>query len=77
MKCYYTYDENGEKFFIPMCYSTMYSHDKRDCTCTDPLTVHQFEKERFNRVIKEKNDIIESMESELKHLRKVIEKLKQ
>lgn len=76
MKCFYTYDENGEKFFIPMCYSTMYTFDKRDCTCSNPLTEHQFAKERFNKIIKEKNETIKCMESELKNLRKVIEKLK-
>ncbi len=77
MKCHYTYDKKtGKKFFIPMCSGTIYSHDKKDCYCQEPLTVHRFEKERFNKIVKEKNQTIKDMESELSHLREVIELLK-
>ncbi len=73
MKCHYTYDENGERFFIPMCYGSMYEEDKSQCTCLDPSTFHQFEKKRFNEVLEMKNRTIKDQASELKHLRKLIE----
>lgn len=78
MKCHYTYDpESGEKVFIPMCYGTIYTLDKEDCHCADPLqNWNQFEKERFNKILEQKNESIKSMQSEIIHLRKVIEKLK-
>lgn len=73
MKCYYTIDPGTQKkVFIPMCYGTIYSHDKEDCCCADPLTEHYFEKKRFNKVVIEKNKTIESMQSELEHLRKIL-----
>lgn len=55
-----------------MCYSTIYSHDINDCTCPDPLTDHQFEKKRFNEVIKQKNETIKCLTSEIEHLRKIL-----
>ena len=76
MKCHYTYDTNGERFFIPMCYGSMYEDDKDNCTCPDPLTVHQFEKKRFNQVLKQKNTTIADQQSEIKSLNTVIKSLK-
>jgi hypothetical protein len=77
MKCYYTIDPKTlKKVFIPMCYSTVYSKDKRDCSCPDPLTEHHFEKERFNKVVLQKNETIESMQAEINHLNKVINNIK-
>lgn len=73
MKCYYTIDpKTKKKVFIPMCYGTIYTFDKKDCNCDDPLTVHHFEKERFNQVLEKKNQTIESMQAEINHLLKII-----
>lgn len=76
MKCYYTFDKKtGKKVFIPMCMGTIYSSNKKDCCCLDPLTDHHFEKQRYNEVLKQKNESIESMQAEIKHLHAVIKKL--
>jgi hypothetical protein len=72
MKCHYTYDQKGKKHFIPMCLGTIYSFNKKDCCCPDPLTDHHFEKERYNKVLSEKNETISMMQSEINHLKKVI-----
>jgi len=78
MKCHYTIDPKTlEKVFIPMCYGTIYTLDKEDYICADPLqTPYQFEKERFNKVVEQKNKTIERLQSEVKHLNLIIEKLK-
>jgi len=55
-----------------MCYGTIYTQDKSDCCCPEPLTDHHFEKERFNKIVKEKNDTIAAQQSELQHLRKIL-----
>jgi len=73
MKCHYTIDpKTKEKFFIPMCYGTCHSQDIEDCCCPEPLTEHHFEKERFNKVVKEKNATIEAQQNELNRLRKIL-----
>lgn len=78
MKCYYTIDpKTKKKVFIPMCYGTIHSLDKDDCCCPEPLTEHHFEKDRFNKVLKQKNDTILAMEAELKHLHKIINAINQ
>lgn len=78
MKCYYTYDNDGRKVLIPMCYSVVHSNDIEDCCCISPLKTNQkFEKERYNKIIESKNKTISYQQSELKHLRKVINNLKQ
>lgn len=77
MKCYYTFDKKtGKKVFIPMCYGTVDTQDITDCNCPDPLTEHHFEKQRYNEVLKQKNESIESMQAEIKHLHAVIKNLK-
>lgn len=75
MKCHNTYDKKGKKHFIPMCYGTIHSFDIEGCCCDDPLTKHHFEKERFNKVIEQKNKSISYMQYEILQLNKVIEKL--
>lgn len=73
MKCYYTLDPKTKKrVFIPMCIGTIHSEDIDDCHCPQPLTEHHFAKERFNKVLKEKNDTIAAQQSELNHLRKIL-----
>lgn len=77
MKCHYTFDpKNGKKVFIPMCMSTIYTQNKEDCSCPDPLTEHHFSKERYNEVLKQKNESIVEYQAEIKHLHSVIQVLK-
>ena len=73
MKCYYTIDpKTNKKVLIPMCYGAMDTRDIDDCNCSEPLTEHHFEKERFNKVVKEKNATIEAQQNELNRLRKIL-----
>jgi len=76
LKCHYTYDEKGERFFIPECYGTIHTLDMEDCHCTDYMTFEKFEKKIYNEELKNRNRIIADMESEIKHLHKVIQGLK-
>lgn len=77
MKCYYTLDpKTGKKVFIPMCYGTVDTKDIKDCHCPDPLTEHHFEKERYNEVLKKKNESIAEYQAEIKNLYNVIKNLK-
>jgi hypothetical protein len=74
MKCYYTIDPKTlKKVLIPMCMGTII---RNKCCCPDPLTEHQFQKERYNKVLDEKNQTIEAMQAEINHLNKIIQKLK-
>lgn len=73
MKCHFTIDpKTKKKVFIPMCFGTIHTLDKDDCCCPEPLTEHHFEKERFNKVLKEKNATIEAQQNELNRLRKIL-----
>lgn len=55
-----------------MCYGTIYTHNKEDCCCPEPLTEHTFEKIRFNKVVEQKNKTILALQAELNHLRKIL-----
>lgn len=77
MKCHYTYDsKTGKRVFIPMCYGTCDTHNLEDCNCPNPLTEHHFAKERYNKVLNQKNESIAAMQAEIKHLHNVIKNLK-
>lgn len=71
-KCHFTY-EDGVKYFIPGCYSSIYEEDKRNCTCTDSI---DFEKERYNKVVSELKEENKYLTSENKKLIRIIDKLK-
>lgn len=76
MKCYYTIDkETLKKVFIPMCLGTIYTHKVEDCCCDEPIANHQFEKERFNKVVQKQNETIISMASEILHLNSIIDNI--
>lgn len=73
MKCYFHFDEESkQKFLIPGCWSVVHSNDIEDCTCNN-LTFSQFEKQRYNEVIKEKCKLISDYEKEITRLNKRIE----
>ena len=75
MRCYHTYDK-GKKYLIPHCMSVLNSNDIADCTCEPYLTDHHFEKERYNKVLTEKNEIIKQLLYENKILMQEIKELK-
>ncbi|MDL2289948.1 hypothetical protein LJB95_00905 [Paludibacteraceae bacterium OttesenSCG-928-F17] len=76
MKCHYTYTEDGEKIFIPGCMGAAVHGSKDFCTCSDNLTYSKIEKQEYNDVLNELKKEIKSYQSEIKHLHKVIEQLK-
>jgi hypothetical protein len=80
MKCHYSYYiERGKKhrLIIPGCMNVTHSNDIKDCTCQDPLTELQFERKRFNDVVKILQDEIKDLQSENKYLLDIIKQLKQ
>lgn len=76
MKCHYTYDENGKRFFIPYCWPALHG-GKEACTCNDfPETWKQFERKEYNEKLAAKNKEIKELEQEIEHLHNVIKKQK-
>lgn len=55
-----------------MCYGTINSQNINGCNCPEPLTEHNFQKKRYNEVLAQKNNTIKEMQSEMRHLRKII-----
>ena len=75
MKCYFHFDEESkQKVLIPGCWSVVHSNDIEDCNCSN-TTFSQFEKQRYNEVLKEKCKIISEYEKEIIRLNKRIEYL--
>lgn len=56
-----------------MCWGMVHSDDIRDCQCADETTFAQFERKRYNEVLKEKCKIIADYEKEIVRLNKRIE----
>ena len=79
MKCHYTYYvENGKKHkvLIPGCWEVARSDDIKRCTCENPLTPHQFEKQKFNEVVGKLQDEIRGLQDENEYLMTIIKRLK-
>lgn len=75
MKCYFHFDEESkQRILIPGCWSVVHSNDIEDCTCNN-LTFYQFERQRYNDILKEKCTIISEYEKEIIRLNKRIEQL--
>lgn len=70
-KCHFTYVD-GVKYFIPGCYSSMHEEDKRNCTCVD---YEDFEKDRYNKVVKDLKNENKYLSDENKRLIRIIDKL--
>lgn len=68
MKCHYTHDKEVGKVLIPGCMAVANSNDINDCCCVK--TYDQFEKERYNQILKSKNDEIKELEDEIRRLKK-------
>jgi len=79
MRCHYSYYiDRGKKHrvIIPGCWNVVNSNDIKDCTCMDPLTQFQFEKQRFNNVVEELQIVIRELQTENKNLMNIIKHLK-
>lgn len=76
MKCYFAFDEEkNQKVLIPGCRSVVHSNDIEDCTCQE-LTYSKFEKERYNKILNERNQEIKELRSEAIRLNNLLYKLK-
>lgn len=74
MRCHYTYiPEPPHKVFIPGCWSAVV-HGPDRCCCT-PETFEQFEKEKYNRILNQKCDLINYLQKENASLNRIIKKL--
>jgi len=75
MKCYFAFDEEtNQKVLIPGCMSVVHSDDIEDCTCYE-FTYSKFEKERYNKLLNERNQEIKELQKEVVRLNKRIELL--
>lgn len=75
MKCHYIYTERkGEKILIPECMAVAVSGDIRDCTCKS-YSFAEFEKEKYNKAIKDLKNKIKELEELVEYQNKIIEKL--
>lgn len=79
MRCHYTYDEEAGKVLIPGCMGTAAHGDIAFCTCRGEVeTFEQFEREEFNRLLRDRDERIRALEKEVafynRQLRKVLEK---
>ena len=74
MRCYHVYDKELGQVLIPCCYSTLYSDDIKDCTCKyENMTFKEFEKEEYNKKLKELISEIETLRKENNELHKLLE----
>ena len=75
MKCHFAFDEEtNHKVLIPGCMSVVHSDDIEDCTCSD-FSYSKFEKERYNKLLNERNQEIKELQKEVVRLNKRIELL--
>jgi hypothetical protein len=75
-KCHYIYDKEAGKVLIPGCWSVVHSNDMSDCTCRDfPETFKQFERQEYNKKLKEKSEYIKELEKENARLIRILRKV--
>lgn len=75
MKCRYIYDPKAGKVLIPGCMGVAVSNDFDNCTCRQNSSFSGFEKSEFNKILKQKEDLIKDLESENARLNRIIKKL--
>lgn len=75
MKCHYVYDPIAGKVLIPGCMAVAHSNDMARCTCRSLSTFRDFEKQRYNEILKQKDDLIKSLERDNADLNRIIKKL--
>lgn len=79
MKCHYSYYiDKGKKrrVLLPGCMNVVHTNNIKDCTCIDPLTEIQFERQKYNNVVKKLQSMINELQNENKDLMNIIKKLK-
>lgn len=75
MKCHYIYDPSAGKVLVPYCWAVVNSGDMTDCQCRVNSSFASFEKQEYNDILKEKNDMIKALEIENASLNRIIKKL--
>lgn len=79
MKCHYIWDEEVGKVLIPACAGVAFNYSARNpmwfCTCRTYTTHAGFERQEYNKKIKEQNELIKSLEKENAALNRIIKML--
>lgn len=70
MKCHYINVRDVGRVLIPGCMAVAVSNDIGRCTCCDILTEKDFEKQRYNDVVKRLKQEISELRHENEMLRK-------
>lgn len=70
MKCHYINVRDVGRVLIPGCMGVAVSNDIERCTCYDILTEKDFEKQRYNDVVKRLKQEISELRQENEMLRK-------
>ncbi len=78
-KCYYTYENAGEKIIIPQCWNVVISGNIGDCTCRSSNelteTFPQFERKEYNKKLKEQRESIKALEQEVVRLNRILKRV--
>ncbi len=70
MKCHYIKVRGLGKVLIPGCMAVSVSNDIERCTCSDILTEANFEKQRYNELVRRLKQEISELRQENEILRK-------
>jgi len=73
MRCHYVVDPELGRVLIPGCMQVAHSDDIDDCTC--PKGWRNFEKESYNKTVREMASEIEYWKKEVERLNKIIESI--
>lgn len=77
MKCHYVYDDvSKQKILIPGCWEVVRSDDISRCTCNakDHLTYAQFERNRYNKELDKRNEIIKEQCKDIEYLKSELDR---
>lgn len=74
MKCHYTYSAEKIRVLIPGCMSVAATWDIARCTCRNQ-TFAEFEREKYNEVVRGLRNEITELERENARLNRIIRKI--
>lgn len=77
MKCHYVYDDvSKQKILIPGCWEVVRSDDISRCTCNakDHLTYAKFERNRYNKELDKRNEIIKEQCKDIEYLKSELDR---
>jgi hypothetical protein len=77
MKCHYVYDDVlKQKVLIPGCWEVVRSDDISRCTCgcSDDISYAQFERQRYNKEIDKRNEIIKGLREDIEYLKSELDR---